>query len=58
MKETEAETITENKDNMLTSYSAENPEHPDWFIYEYQSHRKILVQVDKESGKVQFLREL
>lgn len=45
-------------DNILISYSAENADHPDWFIYEYESHRKVLVQVDSETGKVHFLREL
>lgn len=45
-------------DNILDSYSAENEEHPDWFIYEYESHRKVLVQIDSITGKVFFLREL
>lgn len=45
-------------DNILISYSAGDSEHPDWFIYEYESHRKVLVQLDSETGKVTFLREL
>ncbi len=52
------ERIKQENDNILISYSANNPEHPDWFIYEYQSHRKVLVQVDSATGKVHFLREL
>ncbi|MFD1770330.1 hypothetical protein [Sphingobacterium suaedae] len=43
---------------ILTSYSAGNPDHPDWFIYEYDNRRKVLVQIDNETGKVSFLREL
>lgn len=48
----------ENKDDISISYSAGDPEHPNWYIYEYASHRKVLVEVDSETGKVHFLREL
>jgi|GEM_PF-797871 len=51
-------TDPEGKENILTSYSADIPEHPNWYIYEYESRRKVLVERDPETGKVQFLKEL
>ncbi len=50
--------VLESKDNILTSYSAEDKDHPDWFIYEYTSGRRVLVELNSESGKVHFLKEL
>lgn len=58
MEKIKESAIPEGNDSVLISYSAGNAEHPDWFIYEYESHRKVLVQVDNETGRVQFLREL
>ena len=48
----------QDNDNILISYSAGDAEHSNWFIYEYESHRKVLVQVDSETGRVHFLGEL
>ena len=45
-------------DDILKSYSAKDPEHPNWYIYEYENHRKVLVEITPESGKIYFLREL
>lgn len=58
MKAKKTDMTYENSDHILISYPAGIPEHPDWFIYEYESHRKVLVQVDSGTGKVQFLKEL
>lgn len=58
MEEENIDIKNEKRDHILISYSAGIPDHPDWFIYQYGSHRKVLVQVDSESGKVQFLKEL
>ena len=33
-------------------------EHPDQFILEYTSGRRVLVQVDPTTGKETFIREL
>lgn len=46
-------------DNLiLNTYPAGDPEHPNWYIYEYENHRKVLVEVDSETGKIHFLRQL
>lgn len=45
-------------DDILKSYSAKDPEHPNWYIYEYENHRKVLVEINPESGRIHFLREL
>ena len=58
MEKTQETTTPVEKDNILTSYSAGNPDHPEWFIYEYHTGRKVLVERDTESGKVHFLKEL
>ena len=42
----------------LNIYPAGDLEHPDWYIYEYESHRKVLVEKSPQSGKVHFLKEL
>ena len=49
---------TESDDRLLNTYSARDPDHPDWYIYEYENHRKVLVEVDPISGKMHFLRQL
>jgi len=49
---------TESDDRLLNTYSAGDPDHPDWYIYEYENHRKVLVEVDPVSGKMHFLRQL
>ncbi|KKX47148.1 MULTISPECIES: hypothetical protein [Sphingobacterium] len=51
-------TSEENNDSILKSYSAQDPEHPNWYIYEYENHRKVLVEINVESGRIHFLREL
>ncbi|MGB3105733.1 MULTISPECIES: hypothetical protein [Sphingobacterium] len=48
----------ETGENILRSYSAGDLQHPHWYIYEYGNHRKVLVEINPESGKVHFLREL
>lgn len=45
-------------DEHLKSYSAKDPDHPNWYIYEYGNHRKVLVEINVESGKIHFLKEL
>lgn len=45
-------------DQIVNTYPAGDPEHPDWYIYEYENHRKVLVEVDPETGKMHFLRQL
>ncbi|MFD2556611.1 hypothetical protein [Sphingobacterium tabacisoli] len=42
----------------LNIYPAGDPEHPDWYIYEYESHRKVLVEKNSQSGKFHFIKEL
>lgn len=51
--------VTEASNNGISAYySAGHPEHPEWFIYEYASGRKILVEINLETGKEHFLRSL
>lgn len=38
-------------------YPAPNNE-PNWFIHEYPSGRKVLVEVDPNTGKETFIRQL
>ena len=45
-------------DHVLNTYPAGEPDHPEWYIYEYENHRKVLVEVDPITGKMHFLREL
>lgn len=45
-------------EQVLNIYSAGNPDHPNWYIYEYENHRKVLVEIDDQSGKTHFLRQL
>ena len=40
------------------SYSAQVPEHPEWFIHEYREGRKVLVEINRETGRTHFLRQL
>lgn len=42
---------------LYVSYPA-GAELPDAFIHEYQSGRKVLVEVDKQTGKEHFIRNL
>jgi len=58
MEKIEETRFNEDKDSILNYYSAQDPEHPHWFIYEWASGRRVLVEVDSSSGKVQFLKEL
>ena len=51
--------VTDASDNGLCAfYSAGHPEHPEWLIYEYAGGRKILVEINLETGKEHFLRSL
>lgn len=50
--------MQEEEEHILKSYPAGDTAHPDWYIYEYGNHRKVLVEVNNETGKVHFLREL
>ncbi|NPE47817.1 hypothetical protein [Sphingobacterium prati] len=52
------EIMQEEEEHILKSYPAGDTAHPDWYIYEYGNHRKVLVEVNHETGKVHFLREL
>jgi len=52
------EISTSNHHQVLSTYSAGDPEHPNWYIYEYENHRKVLVEIDPKSGKIHFLRQL
>lgn len=48
----------DNNDHLLNTYPVGDPEHPDWYIYEYENHRKVLVERDPKSGQMYFVREL
>lgn len=52
------EITPEGGEDILKSYPAADIAHPDWYIYEYGGHRKVLVEVNPETGKAHFLREL
>jgi hypothetical protein len=58
MEKIQESIINEEKDNILTSFSAGDPDHPEWYIYQYRTGRMVLVERDSESGKVHFLKEL
>ena len=48
----------ETDEHIIRSYSAGDLLYPHWYIYEYGNHRKVLVEINPQSGKVHFLREL
>jgi len=43
---------------LYKSMPANHPEHPEWFIHEYSGGRTVLVEIDADTGKAHFLKEL